>query len=353
MESLALVSDPASETTATTMKAVVQEEYGSPDKLELRDVDKPVVDDDGVLVRVRAAAVNALDWRVMRGLPYLVRLSEGRRRPENPIRGVDLAGHVEAVGKNVTEFKPGDEVFGERSRAFAEYVLGKEEHFAHRPASLTFEQAATLGCAALTALQGLRDKAQVKPGQKVLINGGGGGVGTFSVQIAKAFGADVTAVCHTHNVEMVGSIGADRVIDYTKEDLTRNAQKYDLIFELAGTTSPRAYRRLLTAKGRLVLSSGESPGRLIGPFDRIVKAVLLSPFVGQTLRPLSAKVRSEDLQFLTELVEAGTVTPVIDRTYPLSETPDAIRYLETGHARGKITIAVSPARTPASAAGAG
>jgi NADPH:quinone reductase-like Zn-dependent oxidoreductase len=339
MESLALVSDPASETTATTMKAVVQEEYGSPDKLELRDVDKPVVDDDGVLVRVRAAAVNALDWRVMRGLPYLVRLSEGRRRPENPIRGVDLAGHVEAVGKNVTEFKPGDEVFGERSRAFAEYVLGKEEHFAHRPASLTFEQAATLGCAALTALQGLRDKAQVKPGQKVLINGGGGGVGTFSVQIAKAFGADVTAVCHTHNVEMVGSIGADRVIDYTREDFTETNKRYDVVIDNVGNRSLRRLRRILTPGGTLVFVGGPH-FRFAAPLIRILRGIIVSRFSQQKLLPHLATHSKDDLLVLKELVESGSVTPIIDRTYPLTEVPEAIRYLEEGHARGKVVITV-------------
>jgi NADPH:quinone reductase-like Zn-dependent oxidoreductase len=339
MESLALVSDPAPETAATTMKAVVQEEYGSPDRLELREVDKPVVVDDEVLVRVRAAAVNALDWRVMRGLPYMVRLSEGRRRPENPIRGIDLAGHVEAVGKKVTEFKPGDEVFGERSRAFAEYVLGKEEHFAHKPPSLTFEQASTLGCAALTALQGLRDKAQVKSGQKVLINGAGGGVGTFSVQIAKSFGADVTAVCHTHNVEMVRSIGADHVIDYTTEDFTKTKERYDVVFDNVGNCSLRRLRRILTPSGTLVFV-GAPHFRFVAPLFRIVRAVAVSRFSKQKLLPFLATHSKDDLLVLKELVESGKVTPVIDRRYPLSEAPEAIRYLELGHARGKVVITV-------------
>jgi NADPH:quinone reductase-like Zn-dependent oxidoreductase len=339
MESLALVSDPAPETAATMMKAVVQEEYGSPDKLELRDVDKPVVDDDGVLVRVRAAAVNALDWRVMRGLPYLVRLSEGRRRPENPIRGIDLAGHVEAVGKNVTEFKPGDEVFGERSRAFAEYALGKEEHFAHKPASLTFEQASTLGCAALTALQGLRDKAQVKPGQKVLINGAGGGVGTFSVQIAKSLGADVTAVCHTHNVEMVGTIGADRVIDYTREDFTETKERYDVVFDNVGNRSLGRLRRILTPGGTVVFV-GAPHFRIAAPLIRVLRGVIRSRFSEKKLLPFLATHSKKDLLVLKELVESGKVTPVIDRTYPLSEVPEAIGYLEKGHARGKVVITV-------------
>jgi NADPH:quinone reductase-like Zn-dependent oxidoreductase len=339
MESLALVSDPTPGTATTTMKAMVQEEYGSPDKLGLREVDKPVVEDDDVLVRVRAAAVNALDWRVMRGLPYMVRLSEGRRRPENPIRGIDLAGHVEAVGKNVTEFKPGDEVFGERRRAFAEYILGKEEHFAHKPASITFAEAATLGCAALTALQGLRDKAHVKPGQKVLINGAGGGVGTFSVQIAKSFGADVTAVCHTHNVEMVRSIGAARVIDYTQEDFTKTKERYDVVFDNVGNRSLRRLRRILTPSGTLVFV-GAPHFRFVAPLFRILGAVVVSRFSKQKLLPFIATHSKDDLLALKELVESGSVTPVIDRTYPLSEVPEAIRYLEKGHARGKVVITV-------------
>ena len=339
MESLALVSDPAPETETSTMKAIVQEEYGSPDKLELREVDKPVVEDDDVLVRVGAAAVNALDWRVMRGLPYLVRMSEGRRRPENPIRGVDLAGRVEAVGKNVTEFKPGDEVFGERSRAFAEYVLGKEENFAHKPARLTFEQASTLGCAALTALQGLRDKAQVKPGQKVLINGAGGGVGTFSVQIAKWLGAEVTAVCHTHNVEMVRSIGADRVIDYTGEDFTKTKERYDVVFDNAGNRSLRRLRRIMTPSGTFVFV-GAPHFRFVAPLIRMLRGVIVSRFSKQRLLPFLATHSKDDLLVLKELVESGKVTPVIDRTFPLSQTPEAIGYLEKGHARGKVVITV-------------
>jgi NADPH:quinone reductase-like Zn-dependent oxidoreductase len=340
MKALALVSDTAeTPTRATKMQAIVQEEYGSPDKLELREVDKPVVGDDDVLVRVEAAAVNALDWRVMRGLPYLVRMSEGRRRPENPIRGVDLAGRVEAVGKNVTEFKPGDEVFGERSRAFAEYVLGKEEHFADKPASLTFEEAATLGCAALTALQGLRDKAEVKPGQKVLINGAGGGVGTFSVQIAKALGAEVTAVCGPHNVEMVRSIGADGVIDYSREDFTKSKERYDVVFDNAGNRSLRRLRRILTPSGTLVFV-GAPHFRFFAPLVRILRGVITSRFSEQRLLPFLATHSKEDLLVLKELVESGKVTPVIDRTYPLSETPEAIAYVEKGHARGKVVITV-------------
>jgi NADPH:quinone reductase-like Zn-dependent oxidoreductase len=319
------------------MRAIVQEEYGAPDKLELREVDKPVVGDDDVLVRVQAAAVNALDWRVMRGLPYLVRMSEGRRRPENPIRGVDLAGYVEAVGQNVTEFKPGDEVFGERRRAFAEFVLGKEEHFAHKPASLTFEQASTLGCAALTALQGLRDKAEVKPGQKVLINGAGGGVGTFSVQIAKAFGAEVTAVCGRHNVEMARSIGADRVIDYSSEDFTKTKERYDVVFDNVGNRSLRRLRRVLAPNGTLVFVGGPH-FRFFAPLLRILRGVVVSRFSKQKLLPFLATHSKDDLLVLKELVESGKLTPVIDRTYPLSQAPEAIAYVEKGHARGKVVI---------------
>jgi NADPH:quinone reductase-like Zn-dependent oxidoreductase len=298
-----------------------------------------VVGADDVLVRVKAAAVNALDWRMMRGLPYMVRMGGGMRRPQAPIRGVDLAGEVEAVGKSVTEFKPGDEVFGERSSAFAEYVLGKEEHFAHKPASLTFEQAATLGCAALTALQGLRDKAEVKPGQKVLINGAGGGVGTFSVQIAKAFGAEVTAVCHTHNVEMARSIGADHVVDYTREDFTKTKERFDVVFDNAGNRPLRRLRRILTPTGTLVFVGGPH-FRFFAPLLRIVRGVVVSRFSKQTLLPFLATHSKDDLLVIKELVESGKVRPVIDRTYPLSQAAEAIAYVEKGHARGKVVITV-------------
>src|SRR5229473_8221448 len=328
------------------MKAIAHEEFGSADVLELKEVRKPDVERDEVLVRVRAASPNPWDWHFMRGLPYIARLAgAGLRKPNNSVLGSDMAGDVEAVGNEVTRFRPGDEVFGfVRVGAFAEYVSVPEELLALKPANLSFQQAATVPLAALTALQGLRDVGEIRSGQRVLIVGASGGVGTFAVQIAKWFGADVTGVCSTRNLEMVRSIGADRVIDYTREDFTRRGQKYDLIFQLAGTATPSTCRRALTAAGRLVLSSGDSPGRIIGPVGRIIKALLLSPFIGgQTMRPLIAKPSSADLQFLRELIEAGRITPVIDRTYALSEAPDAIRYLETGHARGKVVISVAAA----------
>lgn len=255
----------------------------------------------------------------------------------------DVAGKVEAVGQGATRFREGDEVFGfVGAGGFAEYASVPEEVLELKPAKLGFEHAATVPLAALTALQGLRDVGEIRSGQKVLIVGASGGVGTFAVQIAKWFGANVTGVCSTRNLELVRSIGADQVIDYTQEDFTRSDQKYDLIFQLARTTSPSAFRRVLTPSGRLVVSSGDSPGRFIGPVGRVIKAVLLSPFVGQTLRPLIAKRGSEDLQFLGELIEDTSVTPVIDRIYPLSDTAEAIRYLETHRARGKVVISVSP-----------
>jgi NADPH:quinone reductase-like Zn-dependent oxidoreductase len=325
------------------MKAIAYDRYGSADVLEVKDVPKPAVESDRVLVRVRAASANPYDWHFMRGIPYVARLmATGVRKPKHSLLGTDLAGEVEAVGDAVTRFRPGDEVFGfVGSGGFAEYASAPEKLLALKPANLSFEQAATVPLAGVTALQGLRDAGAITSGQKVLIIGASGGVGTFAVQIAKWYGVEVTGVCSTKNLEMVRSIGADRVIDYTEEDFTRNGQQYDLIFQLAGTTSPSACRRALTPKGTLVLSSGDSPGRFIGPVGRIFKAVLLSPFVGQTLRPFVAKSSSDDLQFLRELIDAGRVTPVIDRTYPLDESADAIRYLETGHARGKVVISVS------------
>jgi len=328
------------------MKAIAYEGYGSADVLEVKEVRKPDIESDGVLLRVRAASANPYDWHVMRGVPYIARLmATGLRKPKYSVLGTDVAGEVEVVGNAVTRFRPGDEVFGfVGSGGFAEYVSAPEKLLAVKPANLSFQQAATVPLAAVTALQGLRDAGAIRSGQKVLIVGASGGVGTFAVQIAKWYGAEVTGVCSTRNLAMVRSIGADRVIDYTREDFTRTGQRYDLIFQLAGTASPSACRRALTAAGRLVLSSGDSPGRIIGPVGRIIKALLLSPFIGgQTMRPLIAKPSSADLQFLRELIEAGRITPVIDRTYALSEAPDAIRYLETGHARGKVVISVAAA----------
>ncbi len=324
------------------MKAIVYEAYGSADILEVKEVRKPGVEADQVLVRVRAASANPYDWHLMSGVPYIARISMGLRKPKYSLLGTDVAGEVEAVGSAVSRFRPGDAVFGfVGSGGFAEYVSAPEKLLALKPANLSFQQAATVPLAAVTALQGLRDAGEIKSGQKVLIVGASGGVGTFAVQIAKWYGADVTGVCSTRNLEMVRSIGADHVIDYTREDFTRTGQRYDLIFQLAGTASPSACRRALAPEGRLVLSSGDSPGRIIGPVGRIIKAILMSPFIGQTLRPLVAKPSSNDLQFLSELIEAGRVAPVIDRTYPLTEAADAIRYIETGHARGKVVISVS------------
>jgi len=328
------------------MKAIAYEGYGSADVLEVKEVRKPDIESDGVLLRVRAASANPYDWHVMRGVPYIARLmATGLRKPKSSVLGTDVAGEVEVVGNAVTRFRPGDEVFGfVGSGGFAEYVSAPEKLLAVKPANLSFQQAATVPLAAVTALQGLRDAGAIRPGQKVLIVGASGGVGTFAVQIAKWYGAEVTGVCSTRNLAMVLSIGADRVIDYTREDFTRTGQQYDLIFQLAGTATPSTCRRALTAAGRLVLSSGDSPGRIIGPVGRIIKALLLSPFIGgQTMRPLIAKPSSADLQFLRELIEAGRITPVIDRTYALSEAPDAIRYLETGRARGKVVISVAAA----------
>jgi NADPH:quinone reductase-like Zn-dependent oxidoreductase len=324
------------------MKAVVQDTYGSPDVLELRDIDKPVVGDDDVLVRVHAAGVDPGVWHLMTGLPYLVRiLGYGLRKPKVGIRGRDVAGRVEAVGKNVTRFHPGEEVFGTCEGSFAEYVCAQADRLAPKPANLTFEQAAAVPISGLTALQGVREKGQVQPGQKVLIIGAAGGVGSFAVQLAKAFGAGVTGVCSTTKVDLVRSIGADHVIDYTREDFADGARRYDLVLDTAGNRSLAHLRRALAPRGTLVIVGGEGGGRWLGGFDRqILRAPILSLFVSQTLRPLTSKERSEDLVVLKELIEAGKVTPIIDRTYPLSEVPEAIRYLEEGHARGKVVITV-------------
>jgi NADPH:quinone reductase-like Zn-dependent oxidoreductase len=322
------------------MKAIVFDRYGSADVLELKDIDKPMVNDDDVLVRVRAASANALDWHNMRGEPFIMRPQSGLRGPKRHVLGNDVAGEVEEVGKNVTRFRPGDEVIGDVNGSFAEYVCATKAPLGLKPAKLTFEQAAALPVAGVTALQGLRKHGRMQPGQKVLIIGASGGVGTFAVQIAKSFGAEVTGVCSTGNVELVRLLGADHVIDYTQEDFTRGQRRYDLIFQLAGTRSPSACRRALTSKGTLVLSSGESRGRWIGPTGRIIRGIVLSRFVSQKIVTFLAERSAEDLETLKELVDAGNVTPVIDRTYLLSEVPEAIRYLEEGHARGKIVITV-------------
>jgi NADPH:quinone reductase-like Zn-dependent oxidoreductase len=324
----------------TTMQAIVQRAYGSADVLRLEEVDKPVINDDEVLVRVRAAAVNHADWVYTTGRPLIARLAFGIRKPRQIVRGKDVAGVVEAVGRSVTRFHPGDEVYAEvEAGSFAEYASVAEKLLAHKPANLSFEQAATVPLSARTALQGLRDGGTVQPGQQVLINGASGGVGTFAVQIAKALGAEVTAVCSTRNAELVRSLGADHVVDYTREDFTTSGKRYDVIFDLIGNHSLTACRRALTATGTLVLSSGAG-GRVLGPMGRIIRALVLSPFISQNLRVFAATLGRAPLDELRDLIEAGKVTPAIDRTYPLSETAEAIRYFAEEHARGKIVISL-------------
>jgi NADPH:quinone reductase-like Zn-dependent oxidoreductase len=324
------------------MKAIVQDRYGPPDVLELKDVAKPAPGDNDVLVRVHAAAVNALDWHHMRGDPYVARLSMGVRRPKVRIRGRDFAGRVEAVGRGIERFRPGDEVFGEADGAFAEYVNASDGAVAPRPGNLTFEQAAAVPVAGNTALMGLRDVARVQPGQRVLINGASGGVGTFAVQIAKSLGAEVSGVCSARNADLVRSIGADHVVDYASEDFGRNGQRYDVVFDLVGNRSLTDCRRALTPDGTLVLSGGgvSEGGSFVGPMALFIKGQLLSRFVGHRLLSLTEKPSRENLAALGELIESGAVTPVVDRTYPLSDVPEAIRYLEVEHARAKVVITV-------------
>jgi NADPH:quinone reductase-like Zn-dependent oxidoreductase len=318
------------------MKAVVHNTYGSPDVLELREIDKPDPTDDEMLVRVRAASVNPADWYGLTGTPYVARALTGLRKPKSNSVGADIAGTVEAVGKNITQFRPGDEVFG-RSGAFAEYVCVGEA-VAPKPANLTFEEAAAVPVAAITALQGLRDKGQLQPGQKVLINGASGGVGTFAVQIAKAFGAEVTGVCSTGKVDLVRSLGADHVIDYTKEDFTRSDRRYDLLLDVAGSRSWWACRRVLNPQATLVIVGAPKGNRLLGPLSHIAKVRLAALRSRRNVVFFIAKLNKPDLEILRELLEAGKVTPVVDRRYELSETADAFRYLGDGHARGKIVV---------------
>jgi NADPH:quinone reductase-like Zn-dependent oxidoreductase len=328
---------------ANPMKAVIYCDYG-PANLKLRDIEKPTPADDQLLVRVRAASVNPLDWHYVEGTPYLMRaLATGLRKPKETRLGVDFAGMVEAVGKNVSQFKPGDEVFGGRTGAFAEYVCVRESRaVALKPASVTFEQVASVPIAGITALQGVRDKAEIQPGQKVLINGASGGVGTFAVQIAKSYGADVTGVCSTRNVELVQSLGADHVIDYTKEDFTKSDQRYDAIIDNVGNRPLLECKRVLKPNGIYVLigGGGAKEQGLIGAMAKPVKAMLLSPFVSQKMGMMLADLNHNDLAFLADLIQSGKVKPVIDRTYKLGDLPDAIRYLEQGHARGKVIVSV-------------
>src|SRR5881398_1141907 len=325
------------------MKAIVYCDYGLTN-LKLENIEKPTPNDDQILVRVRAASVNPYDWHFIEGTPYIMRMmGVGLRKPKDTQLGVDFAGTVEAIGKNVTQFKPGDEVFGGRGGAFAEYVCPRANRaVALKPANLTFEQAASVNIAGITALQAIRDKGKVQPGQKVLINGASGGVGTFAVQIAKTFGADVTGVCSTRNVDLVRSLGADHVIDYTKEDFAKGDQRYDVILDNVPNHSLSECRRILNPEGKYVMIGGGGPSdnRWIGPFGRLIQTMLLSPFVSQKMGMMMAQLTKSDLTVLGDMMQSGKVKPVIDRIYKLSELPAAIAYLEEGHARGKVVITV-------------
>ena len=323
------------------MKAIVQDRYGSADVLELRDIDLPQVADDEVLVRVRAAGVDRGVWHLMAGLPYPIRIAGyGLRAPKHPVPGMDLAGVVEAVGKDVTSFAPGDEVFGIGKGAFAEYAVAPAAKLAPKPANLSFEQAAAIAISGLTALQALRDVAQVRAGQRVLIIGASGGVGTYAVQVAKAFGAHVTGVCSTSKVDLVRAIGADEVIDYTTEDFAAGDTRYDVIVDIGGNSSLTRLRRALTPTGTVAIVGGETGGRWMGGFDRMLRAPLLSPFVGQDLRSVTASENAADMLVLRDMIEAGQVTPVIERSYALADAPDAVRHVEQGKARGKVVITI-------------
>ncbi len=319
------------------MQAIVQDRYGGPEVLRLAELEPPVPGEGRVAVRVRAAAVNPADWHLMRGSPFFVRLTAGIRRPKRPVLGSDVAGVVEAVGPGVTSVRPGEEVVGFAGGSVAELALARADRLVPKPSTLTWEQAAGLPMAGVTALQGLRDHGRVEAGQRVLVIGASGGVGTLAVQVAKALGAEVTGVCSTRNVDLVRSLGADHVVDYTRDDVTRAAGRYDVILQLAGTASPGSLRRALAPHGVLLLSSGE--GRAAG-VDRIVRAAVTSPFVGQRLAPFLATSSGSDLAALVGMVEAGAVRPVVDRTYPIGEAAEAIRYLETGRARGKVVITI-------------
>jgi NADPH:quinone reductase-like Zn-dependent oxidoreductase len=321
------------------MQAIVHSRYGPPDALELKDIDKPVITDDAVLVKVRAAAVGKGDWLTVRGLPYIARMRYGLPKPKHPVPGFDVAGHIEAVGPNVAQLQPGDEVFGWCDGSFADYASVPQSQLARKPTNLSFEQAAAVPISGFAALQALRDTGGVQPGQRVVVIGASGGVGSFAVQLAKAFGAEVTGVCSTNSVDLVRSIGADQVIDYTQQDFTRTGRRYDLILEMAGNRSLADLRRALTPKGTLVLVGG-SGGRWFMGTGRTLRAVLVSPFVGQRLRSFLSKPRGEDLEVLKELIEAGKLTPVIDRTFPLSETAEAIRYVGERSTQGKTVITV-------------
>lgn len=323
------------------MKAIVNERYGSPDVLELREVPRPVPGEGEVLIRIHAASVNAYDWHLLRAEPFIARFAMGFFKPKHTILGADVAGTVEAVGPNVTRFKPGDDVFGDLSACgnggFAEYVTAPAEAMALKPAGLSFEEAAAIPMAALTALQGLRDEGRLQPGQKVLIHGASGGVGTFAVQIAKVLGAEVTAVCSTAKVDQARALGADHVIDYKREDFARNGQQYDLILGVNGDRSLSDYERALTPTGRYVMAGGTNKQI----FQAVLFSSLRSKSGGKTFGGVSAKPNAADLEVMKEFIDAGRVRPVIDRCYPLAETAEAIRYVDAGHAKGKVIITMN------------
>jgi NADPH:quinone reductase-like Zn-dependent oxidoreductase len=323
------------------MKACVHEKYGSPEVLEIREIEKPVAGEGQILVRVRATSVNPAEWHGMTGL-LIGRFGAGLFRPKDTRLGTDYSGVVEAVGSGVTEFRLGDEVFGGRNGAFAEYVAARADRaVAHKPANISFEQAAAVPIAALTALQGLRDKGQIQPGQHVLINGASGGVGTFAVQIAKAFGAEVTGVCSTKNVDLIRSLGADHVVDYTREDFTRGNRRCDLLLDIAGGRSWSDYKRVLKPRANFVIVGGPATNRVIGPLSHVIRIYLGAIGASQKLSFFMAKLTKEDMLVMKELIEAGKVTPVIDRQYKLNELPEAMRYLGEGHARAKIAVTVA------------
>jgi NADPH:quinone reductase-like Zn-dependent oxidoreductase len=336
-------TDTTTDTTATgptTMRAVAQRAYGGPDVLEPGRIDRPTVAPDEVLVEVRAAGLDRGTWHLMSGLPHAVRPVSGLRRPRNPVPGLDMAGVVVAVGDDVTRVRPGDEVFGIAQGSFAEYATAKEAKIARRPAGVSFEAAAVVPVSGLTALQAVRDQAAVQPGQRVLVLGASGGVGSYAVQIAKAFGAEVTGVASTAKLDLVRDLGADHVIDYTTDDPVDGSVRYDAILDIGGNRPLRSLRRALTPTGTLVIVGGEDGGRWIGGTDRQLRAMLWSPFVGQRLTTFISKETGDDLEPLREMIDAGTVVPAVDRSYPLDEVPDAMRHLIEGRTRGKIAITI-------------
>jgi NADPH:quinone reductase-like Zn-dependent oxidoreductase len=330
----------ASATTKATMKAIVQDTYGTSEVLEVRDIDRPDVGEDQVLVRVEAAGVNPADWAVMNGLPYVARPVYGLRRPKNPVRGTDVAGVIEAVGSNVTSFQPGDEVFGSADGSYAEYAVAAEERLAPKPAHLSFEQAGALPMAGLVALQAIRDHGDVRAGQQVLINGASGGIGHLAVQIAHSLGAHVTGVCSTRNLELVRSLGADQVIDYTQHDFAQGGQRYDFVLDNVADRSMSELRHVLTPNGTLIPNGGGFDNRWFANGGRVIHAHILKRTSSHRVRPFLVSNRTTYLAALSELVEAGSLTPVIDRAHPLTEAPQAIAYVGEGHTAGKVIITI-------------